>query len=101
MADLLSQHKVERDYYKEAKQAAMVPMDCPYCKRRGRFAANAYEVAKRIPTVMAEGVAYCHICRDLLIHRADLAAQKRPWYCGYCEICICPSCQSTRRAGVS
>jgi hypothetical protein len=97
MTDYIGQHQVTRDYYKEAKLAAAVPMDCPYCKRRGYFAANAYELAKRIPTVMTEGIAFCHICKDIVMRREQVTSQQRAWYCGYCEICICPTCQKTRR----
>ncbi|KPI85913.1 hypothetical protein ABL78_5045 [Leptomonas seymouri] len=93
MSDYLSQHQVQRDYYKESKRASIVPMDCPYCKRRGRFAANAYELAKRIPTIMAEGIALCHVCREIVMRKTDVTSQARAWYCGYCEVCICPTCQ--------
>lgn len=95
--DRLGSHQVMRDYYKEAQQTASVPMKCPYCKRQGRFAANLYEVAKRIPTVMAEGMALCHVCHKPLIRQADAILQVRPWYCGYCEICLCAECQKRQR----
>ncbi|KPA86749.1 hypothetical protein ABB37_00827 [Leptomonas pyrrhocoris] len=97
MGDFLSQHQVQRDYYRESRQGAVVAMDCPYCKRRGRFAANAYELAKRIPTIMTQGIALCHGCQDVVLSTAELVTQKRAWYCEYCEICLCPTCQKARR----
>lgn len=77
--------------------AAAVPMDCPLCHRRGRFASNAYELAKRFPNVMAEGVVFCHICHKIVVQKTSGLVHARAWYCSYCEICICPECQPTRR----
>ncbi|KAK7201167.1 hypothetical protein NESM_000177900 [Novymonas esmeraldas] len=95
MTDNISKHRVVRDYYREAQQAASLPMTCPYCKRPGRFAASTYEIAKRIPAVMAEGIARCHSCQTSMGRSSDAALQLRMWYCGYCEVCMCHSCQKT------
>ncbi|AYU79640.1 hypothetical protein conserved [Leishmania donovani] len=97
MTDHLSKHHVWRDYYREAKQATSAPMKCPYCKRQGRFAANTYEIAKRIPSVMSEGMALCHFCETPIGRQADVVLQLRSWYCGYCELCVCPACQKKQR----
>lgn len=73
-------------------------MNCPYCKQRGRFASNAYELAKRIPSIMIEGIALCQVCKSPVVQQADLAAQLRAWYCESCEVCICPRCQKSTAA---
>ncbi|KAG5476346.1 hypothetical protein LSCM1_04048 [Leishmania martiniquensis] len=72
-------------------------MKCPHCKRQGRFASNTYEIARRIPSVMAQGMALCHLCEAPLGRHADEALQLRSWYCGYCEVCVCASCQRKQR----
>lgn len=84
-----------KDYYKESLTAKARPRNCPHCGRMGHFATNWYEVGKRLPLVMAEGVTLCDNCKGSAQRADDVLHGMRIWYCSGCAICLCGTCQRT------
>lgn len=84
---------VSKEYYRPSPLLSRPPMLCPLCKRRGRFAVNGYEVGKRIPSVLQQGVGLCYRCKEAIVRFQAIGDELRPWFCEHCEIMLCRKCQ--------
>ncbi|EPY31447.1 hypothetical protein STCU_03451 [Strigomonas culicis] len=90
--NMLGTNKEVRDYWKESRKAAAKPMLCPVCRKRGHFVSGVYEIARRIPMVMASGVCLCVKCKKDVAFQYD--GFHKIWMCDFCETVICSQCQT-------
>ncbi|AAZ12217.1 uncharacterized protein TEOVI_000353200 [Trypanosoma equiperdum] len=91
--DQIFRSNVSHNYYSEALQAQRKPLNCPTCKRVGRFAGTLNEIYRRIPRTQWESLILCHVCGENVLRREDAVTRQRVWYCESCEICLCTKCQ--------
>ncbi|CCW70210.1 unnamed protein product [Phytomonas sp. Hart1] len=91
-SDFLKNKIPIKDYYTEALRKRK-PVHCPICRHRGRLTKNLYEIGRRIPSVLTEGMAFCHICKEYIINQESRTLGDIFWYCELCEVCLCGRCQ--------
>eukprot|EP00796_Vickermania_ingenoplastis_P009176 gene9176-6454_t len=69
--ETMSEPPIQKDYYKEALRGPQVPIPCPLCRRKGRLAAHLREIGRRIPDVLAQGMAICHLCGETVLRYSE------------------------------
>lgn len=82
-----------RDYYKEARGGLPKPSSCPRCTRPMILVSNVYEVGKRVPSVFAEGFAFCASCNENVVRAEDISHGGKLAVCARCQLCVCFRCQ--------
>lgn len=88
---------VQKDYYKEALRGPQKPIPCPLCQKKGRLAAHLREIGRRIPEILATGMAVCHLCGETVLrYNEAMVYGLKIWYCEDCQICVCPRCQNPK-----